>query len=130
MTGSLVFMNDVFVGDAVDDTAGFLENLGGSGFVAGFDGLANALDGRAQHRAQAGIMFVKRYGLTCAFAGLCCIGHKCVLLTFKGCPSCYVAVLVYIACQVPHWALKAVALLHQRLLLKTAYRQIAALKVT
>ena len=49
MTGSLVFVNDVFVSYAIDDAAGFTQHFGGSNFVAGFDSLANALDGRAQH---------------------------------------------------------------------------------
>ena len=49
MACSLVFVNDVFVSYAIDDAAGFTQHFGGSNLVAGFDSLANALDGRAQH---------------------------------------------------------------------------------
>ena len=71
MTGSLVFVNDVFVSYAIDDAAGFTQHFGGSNFVAGFDSLAYALDGSAVHRTQAGIVLVGSNGLAGALASLC-----------------------------------------------------------
>src|SRR5690606_5939789 len=75
MTGSLVFVNDVLVGNAIDNACGFLENFSSNGCIAGFDGLAHAFDRRAKHRAQAGVVFVALYRLASTFAGLGGIGH-------------------------------------------------------
>src|SRR5690606_42145189 len=75
MTGSLVFVNDVLVGNAIDNACSFLENFSSNGFVAGFDGLTHAFDRRTQHRAQAGVVFVALYRLASTFAGLGGIGH-------------------------------------------------------
>src|SRR5690606_33411556 len=81
MTSSLVLVNDVFVGNAVDDAGCFAQHFGGGSFVAGFDSLTNALDGRAQHRAQAGIVFIERNRLAGAFASLCGVSHSDIYFT-------------------------------------------------
>jgi len=75
VASSLVFVNDVLVSHAIDDAGGFLEHITSRRLVAGFDRLAYALDGGAQHRAQAGVVLVTLDGLTSAFAGLGGIGH-------------------------------------------------------
>src|SRR5690606_36115183 len=75
MTSSLVFMNYVFIGYAVDDASSFLEDFVGCGFVAGIDCLTHALNGGAHHGTQTGIMLVARNRLTGALTCLCGIGH-------------------------------------------------------
>ena len=81
MTSCLVFVNGVFVGDVVDNAGGFAQHFGSSSFIAGFDCLTNALDRRAQHRAQAGIVFVKCNRLTGTFASLCGVSHSDIYFT-------------------------------------------------
>src|SRR5690606_6897308 len=75
MASGLVFVNDVLIGNAIDDAGGFLENVGSGCFVAGFNGLTHAFDRRAKHGAQAGIVLVALNRLAGAFAGLGGIGH-------------------------------------------------------
>src|SRR3546814_14872464 len=75
MASGLVFVNDVLVGNAIDNASGFLENVSSCCFVAGFDGLAHTLDRGASHGAQAGIVLVVLKRLTGAIADLGGIGH-------------------------------------------------------
>src|SRR5690606_1678520 len=75
MASGLVFMNDVLVGNAIDNAGCFLKDFSCDGFVAGIDRLAYALDRCAKHRAQAGVVFVALNRLASTFAGLGCIGH-------------------------------------------------------
>src|SRR5690606_27598367 len=62
--------------DAINHAACLAKDFVGSGLIAGVDCLANALDGGAQHRAQAGVVLVKRNRLAGALACLSCIGHE------------------------------------------------------
>ncbi len=70
VASSFILVDDVFVGHAIDDAASFVEDFVGGSLVAGGDSLANALDGRAQHGAQAGVMFVAGNRLTGALTSL------------------------------------------------------------
>ncbi|MNO03654.1 hypothetical protein D3C81_2244220 [compost metagenome] len=71
-------MDDVLVSHAIDHARGLLEHVASRSFVASGDRLANALDGGAQHRAQAGIVLVALNGLASALAGLGGIGHVAI----------------------------------------------------
>ena len=74
-TRRLVLVDDLLVGDAVEDGNGPLEDALGGGLVAGFDGLAHALDRGTQCRTLAGVVGALPVSLTGALAGLCAIGH-------------------------------------------------------
>ena len=74
-TRGLVLVDDLLVGDAVEDGNGLLEDALGGGLVAGFDGLAHALDRGTQGRTLAGVVGALLVSLTGALAGLCAIGH-------------------------------------------------------
>src|SRR5690348_3038360 len=75
VAGSLVLVDDFFVGDAIQRAGGLLEDLGSDGLVASIDGLAHALDRRTQHGTQAGVVFVAFHRLAGALASLGRVGH-------------------------------------------------------
>src|SRR5690606_3424328 len=75
VASGLVLVNDVLVGHAINHARGFLEHFVSRRLVTGVDRLAYALDGGAQHRAQAGVVLVALDRLTSALAGLGGIGH-------------------------------------------------------
>lgn len=68
-------MDDLLVGDAIEDGNGLLEDALSGGLVAGFDGLAHALDRGAQARTLTGVVGALFVSLTGTLAGLCAIGH-------------------------------------------------------
>src|SRR5690606_15272746 len=70
-----VLVDQVLVGDAVDDRLGPAERLGGPGLVAGGDGLADRLDGGAKRRALARVALVAGDRLAGALARRCDVGH-------------------------------------------------------
>ena len=76
MAGSLVLVNDVLVGDAINHAGRFLQNVGCSCLIASGDGGAYMLDRRAKHGAEAGVVLVARNRLACTFAGLGGVGHS------------------------------------------------------
>lgn len=76
MTGSLVFMDDILVSDAINHAGRFLQNGSSCSLVAGGDGGAHVLDRRAEHGAKTGVVLVARNRLACTFAGLGGIGHS------------------------------------------------------
>src|SRR5574343_531870 len=73
---SLVLVDDLLVGNAVEHCDGLLEDALCGGFVTSFDRLTHALDRGTQGRTQAGVMGALLVSLTGALAGLCAIGHK------------------------------------------------------
>ena len=75
-TGCLVLVDDLLVGDAIKNRNGLLEDALSGGLVAGFDGLAHALDRGTQGRTLAGVVGALLVSLTGALAGLCAIGHE------------------------------------------------------
>ena len=75
-TRSLVLVDDLLVGDAVEDCNGLLEDTLSGGFVASIDRLTHTLDRGTQGRTQAGVMGALLVSLTGALAGLCAVGHE------------------------------------------------------
>src|SRR5690606_15211024 len=75
VASSLILVNDVLVGNAIDDAGGLAENFVGSSLIASFDGLTHTLDGGAHHGAKAGVVLVASNRLAGALAGLGGIGH-------------------------------------------------------
>src|SRR5690606_33135130 len=69
-------MNNVLVGNAVDNAGSFLENFGSGCFVTGVNSLTHAFDRRAKHRTQAGVVLVALNRLASTFTGLGGIGHS------------------------------------------------------
>src|SRR5690625_2278039 len=80
VTGRLVLMDDVFVGNAINRTGRLAEKVFRRRFVAGFDSLAYTLDRGAHHGTHAGVVLVTGDRLAGALAGLGGIGHY--VLTF------------------------------------------------
>jgi hypothetical protein len=76
----LVLVDDLLVGDAVDQAHGCLENLLGSSLVTGFDCLAHFLDRGAVFRTLAHVAVALGAGLTCALTRLGGVRHKILLL--------------------------------------------------
>ena len=52
----LILVDDLLVGDAVEDRNGLLEDALSGGFVTGFDHLAHTLDRGTQGRTLAGVV--------------------------------------------------------------------------
>lgn len=75
MTRRFVFVDDVFIGNAVDGAGGTLEHGFGLGFVAGFDSFHHVFDRGAQTRAQAGVVLAALFALARGLARGCSIGH-------------------------------------------------------
>src|SRR5512139_2177253 len=75
-TGRLVLVDDLLVGDAIENRNGLLEDALSGGFVAGFDRLTHTLDRGTQGRTLAGVVGALLVSLTGALAGLCAIGHE------------------------------------------------------
>ncbi len=75
VTSSLILVNDFLVSDTIDRRHRRLEHCGSRSLVAGFNGLADSLDRRAQHRTLAGIVSVLLDCLTSTLARLCGICH-------------------------------------------------------
>jgi len=86
VTGSLVFMDDAFVGHAVDHGNRCGVSSLGVFFVAGQNGGLNFLDTGAHHGAEAGIVLAVLLGLASTFFCRCNIGHgiTSVLLAIPG----------------------------------------------
>lgn len=80
MSGGLVFMNDVFVGNPINDAGCFAEDVFCSSFVTGVNCLANAFDRGAKHGSHASIVLIAGDRLTGAFTSLGGIGHFFELL--------------------------------------------------
>ncbi|CAM2194260.1 protein of unknown function [Paraburkholderia kururiensis] len=82
VTSGLVLVNDLLVGNDVHRLCRCLEDLGGLGLVAGFDCLANGLDGGTELRAQRRVVRIGFGGLTGALACLCGVSHDGSLVLF------------------------------------------------
>lgn len=80
MSGSLVFVNNVFVGNPINDAARFAEDVFCGSFVTSVNGLADAFDRGAKHGTHAGIVLITSDRLTGAFTSLGGIGHFFELL--------------------------------------------------
>ena len=73
---SLILVDDLFVGNAIQNSHGLLENTLSSSFVAGVDCLADTFDCGTQGGTQAGVVGALLVSLTCALACLCAVGHE------------------------------------------------------
>ena len=76
MAGRLVFMNDLLVGNAVNDANVLIEGALCSSLVATVHGLENLLDRSTQRGTQARIMSALLDCLASAFSSLCSICHE------------------------------------------------------
>ena len=73
----LILMDDLLVGDPIDDRYRLLVNTLRCRFIARDDRLLHTLDGGAQAGAQAGVVSALLDGLTGTLAGLSASGPKC-----------------------------------------------------
>lgn len=75
MASHCVLVNDLLIGDGIDNALRVFEKHLCSSFIAGIDRFANFLDRGTQRRAQTHVVSALLDGLTGALAGLCGVGH-------------------------------------------------------
>ena len=80
MARRFVFVNDFFIGNAINYTYVFCVSSSSSSFVASLNSFNHFFNCSTQSRAQRSIVCVYFNGLARAFAGLCGIGHVCFFL--------------------------------------------------
>jgi len=84
VASGLVLVDDVFVGNAIDDAGSLAEHFVGRVLVASVDGLTHTLDGGAHHGAKAGVVLVAGDRLAGALTGLGGIGHNIAFFSVVG----------------------------------------------
>lgn len=75
MSRCRIFVNNLFVGNRINDALGLLEDSLSGSLVTDDNCLTNFLDRSAEFRAQTHVLGAAVNRLTSALSGLCSIGH-------------------------------------------------------